>query len=396
MKVLHMCHVPVPETEIQRYKARRGHPGRWALNHAIAQKQSGLDVEVVSLAHMAKQDFDCEIDGMTVHFLRTFHPWRDVTFYAIDQFRLAQFARRFRPDIIHAHGTEDAFALGAIRSGIPFCVTAQGLLTEIFRRMDTRPNLHERCIRRCEQYAWNRVKYGICKSRYVQEILQADYPHLDTTLIPNTYQANLDPGDAASKDGAARGHTLAFVGTMDRRKGVHLIADAMTIVNREFPDVTLHIAGNKTNADARSAYEAEQIQRLQETLGDRLVLHGHLAPVQLFSVLDECAALLAPSLEEMFGNQLIEALMRGAHGIVADGTAMAENVRHFGNGTIVPQQNPAALAEAICAVLRQPPVAAQQEAARQNIRDYMSPAAVAEKHRVLYERILMESRTGVR
>ena len=132
----------------------------------------------------------------------------------------------------------------------------------------------------------------------------------------------------------------------------------------------------------------EQLASLRETLGDRLVLHGKLPSTSLFTVLDECVALLAPSLEEMFGNQLIEALMRGCHGIVAEGTALAENVRRFGNGAAVARNDPVALAAAVDDVLACPIAAEAVESARQAIRNYMSPTAVAEKHRALYERIV--------
>lgn len=397
MKIVHFSHVPLPEDAVRQYHAKNTHPGRWGLNHAIAQKRAGMDVEVVSIAHKASCDFIREMDGVRVHFLRTFYPYRHLTFYAVDQFRMAHYAKKLSPDLIHAHGTENVFAIAAIRTGLPFCVTAQGLMFQIFPTLDHRPSIHWRAVKVMEDYAWKRTRRAIAKSEYVREALAEKYPHLDLTLIPNTYQAELDPamGDGLMRDGRERGHTLAFVGTMDERKGVHLIAEAMTEVVKRFPDTTLHLAGNRTTDEAsdfasRSDYEAVQIRRLRELLGERLVLHGRLLPAGLFRMLDGCAALLAPSQEEMFGNQLIEALMRGCHGIVADQTALAENVRRFGNGTIVPQKDAPALAKAICELFSVPRTIAQAEAAQNAIRKYMSPDVVAEKHRLLYERILKE------
>ena len=101
-----------------------------------------------------------------------------------------------------------------------------------------------------------------------------------------------------------------------------------------------------------------------------------------------CTVLAAPSTEEMFGNQLIEALMRGCHGIVTDATAMAENVRRFGNGTVVPQNDAVSLSRAIVARILAPPSLEDRKSARDRIREWMSPTVVAAKHFSFYRHIL--------
>ena len=98
MKIVHFSHVPIPEDAVRQYHAMNTHPGRWALNHAIAQKRAGMDVEVVTIAHKASCDFIREIDGVRVHFLRTFYPYRHLTFYAVDQFRMARYAKKLSPE----------------------------------------------------------------------------------------------------------------------------------------------------------------------------------------------------------------------------------------------------------------------------------------------------------
>lgn len=159
------------------------------------------------------------------------------------------------------------------------------------------------------------------------------------------------------------------------------------------PDVDLHMAGNPKESKA-VGYAGEQLRDLRATLGDRLILHGRMPSQKLFRMLDGCQALVAPSLEEMFGNQLIEGLMRGCHGIVAEGTALAENARRFGNATVVPQRDAAAIARALAAALSKPVSPETAEAARERIRAYMSPATVAAAHGDLYERICRDRRPG--
>lgn len=383
MKILHLGNIPVPRDHPQYPRvAARQHPGRWVLNTALAQKAAGAEVEVFAQAHKASCDFDCEIEGVLVHFFRTYHPCRHFTFYALDSLRMAKAIRKAAPDIVHAHGTEAAYGWAAQKSGLPHCITAQGLFFQILPTLGRPPTWNERFLRWGENIVWKRERFAIAKSVYVRQALAAQYPQLDLCLIPNTYEPALDAPFAEPK-----GHQIAFVGSVDRRKGVHLLADAMESVVREVPDSVLHMVGNPEESSA-TGYAHEQLVRLRNTLGDRLVLHGKISSRELFAVLDGCMVLAAPSTEEMFGNQLIEALMRGCHGIVTDATAMAENVRRFGNGTIVPQGDAVALARAIVGHLLSPTSSDDREATRKKIREWMSPPIVAEKHFAFYRHIL--------
>ena len=186
------------------------------------------------------------------------------------------------------------------------------------------------------------------------------------------------------------GHAVAYVGTMDERKGVRYIAEAMGNVAKAVPDVELHVMGNPPEISAQG-YTGECLRSLRATLGPRLVLHGQVPSCELFSILDGCRVLVAPSLEEMFGNQLIEGLMRGCHGIVAEGTALAENARRFGNSMTIPQRDASAIACSLVSTLSEPFDPLVAEEARQRIRDWMSPTVVAEQHVSLYHSIIGEA-----
>ena len=382
MKIVHLGWVKLPENYHEKELIKLRHPGRWVLNHALAQKSIGLDVEIVTLVHGAKKDYVLEVEGNKVHYLRTAHKWRHMTFYAIDQIRVARYVKKLKPDFVHAHGTEEAYGWAAQRIGLPYCITAQGLFFQIIPTLKRKPSIHEKFLKWGENVVLKRAKHVIAKSEYVRDALAEKYPHLQLELIPNTYEPTLAREIVFPKQQA-----FAFVGCIDDRKGVHLIAEALKIVINEFPNVKLHIAGNNKEC-SQTLYEQSVIKDLRETLGENLILHGRVPSDELFKVLDECVAIVAPSTEEMFGNQLIEGLMRGCHGIVTDQTAMAENVRRFGNGTIVPQGDSCAIADAMIEILKSPPKEDVIQKARQNINDYMSPKAVAEKSFNYYKKIV--------
>lgn len=385
MKILHLGNVPLPEGHPQKQRIRQ-HPGKWVINLALAQKAAGFKVEIVSQAHKSDRDFDCEIDGIPVHYLRTFHPYRHLTFFALDSHRMAKMATSLAPDIIVVHGTEDVYGHAAVHSGIPFCILAQGLFFQIIPALNRPPTIHERALRFGENRVWRKTRYAVAVSRFVGEALQHQYPHLDITQIPLTYAPDLDRPISD-----ARGNTLAYVGSVDERKGIVYLVEAIRLIRNRFPDLVLNVCGNPPESTA-TQYTKDAIQTLRKLLGKKLVLHGTVPPSTVFSVLRRSTALVAPSLNEMFGCQLVEALMCGAHGIVTEETGMAENVRIAGNGTIVPQRDPSSLASAIDQVLSNPPTIEMMESARSRLREYLGPQKVAAMHVALYERILKESR----
>jgi len=148
------------------------------------------------------------------------------------------------------------------------------------------------------------------------------------------------------------------------------------------------------NGDGPEAYERDVVQELRDVLGDRLHLLGLVPPSRLLQELSMCRAIVAPSREEMFGNQVIEALIAGTHAIVTEDTAMAENVRRFGNGTVVPQEDSMALAKAILSVL-EPREFPEAESARTNVIEALAPERIAALHEALYRRVIEGGSGGI-
>ena len=384
MRVVHLGNVPVPDGHPESARIHQ-HPGRWVLNLALAQKAAGIDVQIVSQAHKASRDFTCDVEGIQVHFLRTFHPYRHFTFYAIDSRRMARFVRRLAPDIVHAHGTEAAYGHAAVKTGLPFCITAQGLFFQIIPTLGRKPTWNERFLHWGEDMVWKKAKFAIAKSEYVKSALAARYPHLEIALIPNTYEPALE-APLVPKTGNA----VAYVGTMDERKGVRYLAAAMQEVVKTIPDIELHVIGNSPECTAKG-YEAETIRSLRETLGEQLYLHGKIPSKEVFAVLDQCRVLVAPSLEEMFGNQLIEGLMRGCHCIVSNGTALAENALRFGNSTIVPKCDSHAIAVALAHAMSATSNQVQADSTVRKLRDQFNPKSVADRSFRFYKQLLMRN-----
>jgi glycosyltransferase involved in cell wall biosynthesis len=386
MRVAHLCNLPLPSDHPD-FGRLITHPGRWVLNLALAQRaHAGIDARLVMQVPGASADFRTEIEGVPVHFVAAPDRLRSASLFLPDILRLRKVVMAEQPDVVHAHGTEDAYALAAQACGTPSVITAQGCFFIINRELPPRLVSRERVVQFTEWVALTRAKHVIAKSAYVRDELARAFPHLVLHEIPNTIDPRLleIPLDREREPGS-----LAFVGTLVPRKGVHIISEALALIQRDepaaFARINLNIFGDRPGHE--SEYEATCKRRLRELLGQRVAFQGTIPAIEVTEALSRTEVLLAPSLEEMFGNQFIEAVAGGADTIVTEGTAMAENARRLRAGRIVAREDALALAAAICEALANPPTRAEREKRRREVAGFVGPEAVALAHRKLYEQV---------
>jgi glycosyltransferase involved in cell wall biosynthesis len=390
MRVVHLCNVPLPP-EHPDYSRVSFHPGRWVLNLALAQRRhAGIDARLVMQVPGASADFRAEIEGVPAHFVPAPDRLRSATFFLPDILRLRKAVLAQNPDVVHAHGTEDAYALAAQACGKPSVITAQGCFFIINREMPPRFVSRERAVQFTEWVALRRATHVIAKSAYVRDELARTFPKLTIHEIPNTIDPRLLEISVARNREAG---SLAFVGTVVPRKGVHLIVDALAILQRENPDVfariKLSVFGDRPGHE--SEYEAMCKKRLLGLLGERLTFHGTIPALEVAEALSRTEVLLAPSLEEMFGNQFIEAVAVGADAILSEGTAMAENARRLRAGRVVTRGDALALAVAIREAVIRPITLRERSERRQELAGFVGPDSVALAHRRLYEQQLADA-----
>jgi glycosyltransferase involved in cell wall biosynthesis len=380
MKVVHACYLPLSADHPDFGKLPR-HPGRWVLNLALAQKKhTAIQPELVVQVPGSRRDFSTTVEQIPVHYLATPNRFRSATLFHFDIKSICRKINMLKPDLVHGHGFEDAYGLAVQRCNLPYVITAQGLHFLINPRVKPPPISRERVVEFMERRCLRKARDTIAKSEYVAVRLKEEFPHLRIHRIPNT----IDPRLLEITE-EKNWRAIAFVGTITPRKGLDLLCDALGSVRLDVPDVTLWVFGDYPHAP--STYEQEIKDRLRSVLGKRVIFHGTVPSLEVARQVAKAAALVAPSREEMFGNQLIEALAVGTHAIVTEDTAMAENVRRFGEGTIVPQEDHQALAQALVNTL-QNRASGNTAEARKRILQYMGPEIVGLQHESLYEQLL--------
>ena len=133
---------------------------------------------------------------------------------------------------------------------------------------------------------------------------------------------------------------IAFVGTLEPRKGVAPLVAAFDQVARRHPDAVL-VLGGQTGWGMAETERALSAARHPE----RIVRTGYLPDDAVPALLRQAAVVAYPALEEGFGLPALEALACGAPLVTTQGTAMAEMAGEA--ALLVPPADVGALADAL-------------------------------------------------
>ncbi len=139
---------------------------------------------------------------------------------------------------------------------------------------------------------------------------------------------------------------VAFVGTLEPRKGVVPLIQAFDALASSRPDVVLVLAGQAGWGMA----ETEQALAAARH-AERIVRTGYLPDAAVPALLRQAAVVAYPALEEGFGLPALEALACGAPLVTTEGTAMAELAGAA--ALLVPPGSVAPLADALETALDQ-------------------------------------------
>ncbi len=137
---------------------------------------------------------------------------------------------------------------------------------------------------------------------------------------------------------------IASIGRVSKAKGSDVLLDAFRIVSRRHPEARLTYYGDGELIPGLSA-EA----RRNPDMDGRVSFAGYVeSRREIFGMIDIC---VQPSRRESMSNSVVEAQARGIPCVVSDVGGMREVVEHDRSGYVVPSDDAAACADAICKLL---------------------------------------------
>lgn len=187
---------------------------------------------------------------------------------------------------------------------------------------------------------------------------------------PRTYwQIPFTRDDAGSAPNNPVKGNLLFIGTIEPRKGLKYLIDAMAILKKRGVDVNLTVIGKTVRQDYRDMLD-ETIAR--EGLSVRFT--GFISAEEKEAIMSQTDIFTFPSLMEGYGMALCESLVKGIPAICFNNSAMPYTIRDGENGLLVADRDTAALADAIARVVTDRELRGQlSRGARESADKLMTP-----------------------
>ncbi len=372
---------------IQAYHPHIGGAERQLAALAPLLRQQQVDVHVLTRRYANWPAFE-QVDGVPVHRLPIPGP-KAVASLAFTLSALPLLAR-LKPDVIHAH---------ELLSPATTAVTAKRLLaTPVVAKVlrggesgDIAKLRQRRTGPRRLQTLLKQVDAFIVISREIEaELAALAVPAERRPFIPN----GVDVARFAPLPAERRRHQRAelhlppgplvvFSGRLAPEKRVQQLFDVWPAVRAVHPAATLLILGT-----------GEQEASLKQQAGVGVRFEGRVANVTPY--LQTADLLALPSATEGLSNALLEAMAAGLPVVASRVGGAPDLIDHGRNGWLIPPDAPAALTDALLALLADDSRREQMgQLARQKIeRDYALPA-VASRLRTLYDAVLAARRPRV-
>jgi len=298
-------------------------------------------------------------------------------------------------DVVHVHSHRHLLQIlvgaAARRAGRPYVFTGNGTVPRIERYLCAKRIVDALGARSFLQHAAACI--AVSESE-IPDYLAAGVDASRVVVIPNglpldAFQSLPPRGAFRRAHGLDQVPLVLFVGKITPRKGLDILLRAFSRLPKM---VHLAVVGNFMMPE-------EPIRQLVRDLGlaDRVRFAGLLVEEDKLAAYADADVVAYPSVNEIFGLVVGEALLCGAPVIVCDDSGCGEIVREAGGGLLVPYGDAEALANAIQTLLAD---GARRErcvaSGRRYVEQHLGWDHIAQQTRSLYEEIVSSARRPLR
>lgn len=289
-------------------------------------------------------------------------------------------------DILHAHWTyEFAVAASKFVGQKPVFVTVRDWAPYILSIQNSLIDRLSWLLRyRLFKEVMNESRLNIiANSRYTFNCVTKAYPNKDVEIIPNPIDKSLILNERVI---SAKKHSFISIAQLldDKRKNINTLIDAFYEYRQIYNDAELHLVGG-INKDGDLYKQWIKNNRLRG-----VTFHGNLPHKQMMRLMDTMFCLIHPSLEETFGNILLEAMARKVPCIGGIASGAVPDV--LGNGTygiLCDITSSQSICQAMCMTEDELKMAPITEAASSMLMEKYSSDKVAKTHVSIYKKVLV-------
>jgi starch synthase len=263
-------------------------------------------------------------------------------------------------DLVHSHTWYANLAghLAALLYGVPHIVTTHSL--EPLRPWKAEQLGGGYALSSwCEKVAVESAAAVVAVSEGMRADVLAAYPAVPPERVQvirngiDTIEYAADPGtDVLRRYGVEPARpAVVFVGRITRQKGLPVLLRAAGALD---PGAQLVICAGQPDTPELAAEVTALVEHLQETRSGVIWLSGMLAKREVIQLLSHATAFACPSLYEPLGIVNLEAMACGTAVVASRVGGIPEVVDDGETGLLVPPDDPAALADGLNTLLRDP------------------------------------------
>jgi glycosyltransferase involved in cell wall biosynthesis len=393
MKRLHVCYIS------QEYPPETGWGGIGSYTYEMANALASDGHRVTVISRAVNQESFKELGGVAIHRVAPKPKWDSVPvawrmnriwpgFAWAAMLKLRAIHKQTPVDVVEAaEGRADAFFVSYLPRR-PKLVTRLHTARKFVDELNIGPREAHRFEYWLEKKSILRANLLTAPSQAVIDLTRTWLTLKDANpfVIPNPVdEQKFRPSTFERKN------SIVYTGRLERRKGVHVIAEAIPMVLEKFPAAEfLFLGSDGTDRDGvnwrdklLSSLEADQRKQLafEQKSRDSLV-HAY----------QEAAMCILPSVWENFPYALLEAMSCGTPVIASNAGGFPELIEDGVSGFLVPVNDAKALAARIIELLEAPSLRARiGDHARQRVETLFSPRQVVPPMIAAYEQAIASS-----
>lgn len=340
MKVVWLCPYPVDILSDFGLKLTRpagGHPCSWVINWAASL--SGLpevDLHIVTFSPRVKCYQSISFSRYTVHVVRDALPFTDrgvaglFNYDARTSFRgrvkrLIRVVKLLQPDLVHGHGTEDAYALAAVMSGFTAVISIQGIMAEYLK---TNPSSRYCFTSKTERRAVELSDYFMCRTHFDKSFVRQCNQSAKIFHMPEP----MNPCFFCLTRKESEPKRILYVGGFNERKGLDDLLKAVVLLKPKFPSCRIDVIGG--GEEARRKLLVSKAKELG--VFDMMKFHGFLESEKIAELHQQATLFVITSRNENSPNTLAEALCAGTPSVAYDVGGISSMFVDGESGFLVP------------------------------------------------------------
>ncbi len=344
MKIVWLC--PYPLSFIKKipihYSKRQYHPSTWivTLSNALSKK-GDVELHIVTEYTNISKSFYIYKDKIYFHLLRSgsavpftykgypsYFPLDVIFSFKKNRKSLLNELRIIKPDIVHAHGTEQAYAIAAVESKLPHIISIQGIISKLSK---VNPNYRYRKIASIEKFVIKNGKNFIAKTNFANRFIHSLNPESNIYLIENI----VHPAFFKIIRNDYLNNYIVYVGNINANKGVDELIKAFSKFVALQNDYKLLIIGN---GDREYIHQCRKIAN-KFKISSKVEWFGHQTHEQIASVFESAKVLVHPSKMDTSPNTVSEAMVAGLPCIATKVGGIPDMISHKKNGYLIDNVN---------------------------------------------------------